>query len=106
MFAAVGDIKQEPGSPPSAGEEGGWGEVGATGGGGKGDCLYDIVSSQTRFKHQQDNRNQVRYVETGDRTFGRKDLLLSLDRARIESQECTGQVKTETFQSGENERSK
>ena len=68
MFAAVGDIKQEPGSPPSAGEEGGWGEVGATGGGGKGDCLYDIVSSQTRFKHQQDNRNQVRYAETGDRT--------------------------------------
>ena len=39
---------------------GGW-----FGGGGKGDCLYDIVSSQTRFKHQQDNRNQVRYVETG-----------------------------------------
>ena len=36
MFAAVGDIKQEPGSPPSAGEEGGWGEVGATGGGVKG----------------------------------------------------------------------
>ena len=57
----VGDIKQEPGSPPQGGEEGGWGEVGAGGGGGKGDCLYDIVSaSQTRFKPQQDNRNLIR----------------------------------------------
>ena len=38
-------------------------------------------------------------------TFASQDLLLSLGRARIESQECAGQVKTETFQS-ENERSK
>ena len=54
ISVSVGDIKQEPGSPGSGGEEGAWGE-----GGRAGDCLYDIVSSQTRFK--EDNRNQIRW---------------------------------------------
>ena len=51
---AVGDIKQEPGSPLPAGEEAAWGETA----GRQGDCLYDIVSTQTRYK--QDTRSLMR----------------------------------------------
>ena len=107
---SVGDIKQEPGSP-SAGEEGGWNEGG--GGGAQGDCLYDIVSSQTRFK--EDNRTQIRsyWAFIQNQRFRYKYIFLdqfrkylmiySNIRLRNETQECP--VKTENFQPVDNERS-